>query len=268
MRPLLSILIYSNSWVALCFSTLVAGIAVHYQTNHIVLFFSWSFCSTVAAYQLHRLFRLKQLEHTVRSNRRLLWMKNTYGFQVIWFVINALASSILTLLLPFTTESLLFILLTGIVVGLYALPLNFMKNGIRNLPFMKNILICSSWTLVAVLPLTTANIDIDWKLLTLIFIAVFAQIVPFDIRDAKHDPKTMLTLPQLVGENSAKIVGLLLMITALSMQMTILGFSWFYPITLIIAAFGHLFPFQVGYQLRLEFMWELPLGMMGLWFMQ
>lgn len=266
MRPVLSILIYSNSWVAFCVAALVGGIAHHYQLPHLWLYTFWAFTGTVSAYQLHRLVRLRQLHHTVRSNRRLLWMQNSYPFQLAWLAVNLCAFGVMTLLVPFNVPNVALLLINAMIVGLYVLPLPFLKNGVRNLPFAKNLLISASWTCMCVFPFLEIPQHIPWEVIPLVFITVFAQIVPFDIRDVSYDPQSMKTLPQLIGEQAARYTGFVLLLAMLGLQYTLLGFHWLLPFTIFCGAVGHLIPFKVGYQLRLEFMWELPLGLMGLWF--
>lgn len=269
MRPTLSILIYTNSWVALCVASLVYGIGSYFKLAHLELFAFWSFTGTVSAYQLHRLFRLRQLKHSVRSNRRLLWMQNTYSFQITWFIVNFISCLVCMLYIPMTKEAMLLFGLDALVVALYALPLPFIGNGIRNIPFAKNILISLSWVGIILVPFASAKQLhlISWEIPTLIFIAVFAQIIPFDSRDVSHDRKLLFTVPQLIGTENAKYTGFLLLVIALALQTGLLGFHWLLPFTLFCGAVGHLISFKVGYQLRLEFMWELPLGLMGLWFL-
>ena len=237
MRPTLSILIYTNSWVALCVTSLVYGIGSYFRLDHLELFALWSFTGTVSAYQLHRLFRLRQLHHTVRSNRRLLWMQNTYSFQITWFIVNFLSCLVCTFYIPLTKECVFLIGLNALIVALYALPLPLIGNGIRHLPFAKNILISFSWVLIV--------------------------LIPF----ASHDPKSLFTVPQLIGVSLSKYLGFSLLCLALLFQLHLLGFHWLLPFTVFCGGVGHLISFKVGYQLRLEFMWELPLGLMGLWFL-
>ncbi len=269
MRPALSILIYTNSWVALCVTSLVYGIGSYFRLDHLELFALWSFSGTVSAYQLHRLFRLRQLNYTVRSNRRLLWMQNTYSFQIAWFILNFLTCLACMLYIPITKEFLILTGLNAIIVALYALPLPIIGNGIRHIPFAKNILISISWVLIVLIPFASDKhlARVGWEIPTLAFIAVFAQIIPFDCRDLEHDPKSLSTIPQLIGAQKARYVGFVLLIVALGLQTGLLGFHWLLPFTVLCGAIGHLIPFMVGYQLRLEFMWELPLGLMGLWFL-
>ena len=266
MRPTLSILIYTNCWVACCVASLVFGISYYYHIADAWLYGIWSFTGTVSAYQAHRLIRLRQLQYTVRSNRRLLWMQNTYTFQWIWLVVNALAFATLSLFIPLTFATILLIALNAIIVGLYVLPLPFLKNGFRSLPFAKNILISLSWTCIILVPFTSNNLHFDWRIPVLIFISVFAQIVPFDARDKDYDDQRMRTIPQLIGTNASRFFGFGLLLLALVFQIQLIGFHWILPFTIFCGAVGHLIPFKVGYQLRLEFMWELPLGLMGLWF--
>ena len=269
MRPTLSILIYTNSWVALCVTSLVYGIGSYFRLDHLELFALWSFTGTVSAYQLHRLFRLRQLHHTVRSNRRLLWMQNTYSFQITWFIVNFLSCLICTFYIPLTKECVFLIGLNALIVALYALPLPLIGNGIRHLPFAKNILISFSWVLIVLIPFASLKrLDlIPKEVPLLLFIAVFAQIIPFDSRDASHDPKSLFTVPQLIGVSLSKYLGFSLLCLALLFQLHLLGFHWLLPFTVFCGGVGHLISFKVGYQLRLEFMWELPLGLMGLWFL-
>jgi hypothetical protein len=269
MRPVLSILIYTNSWVALCVTSLVYGIGTYSGLDDMELFAIWSFTGTVSAYQLHRLFRLRQLNYTVRSNRRLLWMQNTYPFQIAWFIVNFLSCLICLFYILLTKEAVLLIGLNALIVSLYALPVRLIGNGIRNIPLAKNCLISISWVLIVITPFASDESMslIDWRIPVLVFIATFAQIIPFDIRDVPHDPKSLLTIPQLIGTKSAKYVGFNLLIAALLLQTSLLGFHWLLPFTVFCGAVGHLISFRVGYQLRLEFMWELPLGLMGIWFL-
>jgi hypothetical protein len=269
MRPALSILIYTNSWVALCVTSLVYGIGSYFRLDHLELFALWSFTGTVSAYQLHRLFRLRQLNYTVRSNRRLLWMQNTYSFQIAWFILNLLTCLACMLYIPITKEFLVLTGLNAIIVALYALPLPIIGNGIRHIPFAKNILISISWVLIILTPFASdKHLErTGWEMPLLAFIAVFAQIIPFDSRDLPHDPKSLATIPQLIGAQKARYAGFALLILALGIQTGLLGFHWLLLFTVFCGAVGHLIPFMVGYQLRLEFMWELPLGLMGLWFL-
>lgn len=269
MRPALSILIYTNSWVALCVTSLVVGIGSYFRLDHLELFALWSFTGTVSAYQLHRLFRLRQLKYTVRSNRRLLWMQNTYSFQITWFILNFLTCLACMLYIPITKELVILTAIDVVIVALYALPLPIIGNGIRHIPFAKNILISISWVLIILIPFASDKhlTRAGWEMPLLVFIAVFAQIIPFDSRDLTHDPKSLSTIPQLIGAQKARYVGFALLIIALGIQTGLLGFHWLLPFTIFCGAVGHLIPFMVGYQLRLEFMWELPLGLMGLWFL-
>lgn len=269
MRATLSILIYTNSWVALCVTSLVYGIGSYFRLHHLELFALWSFTGTVSAYQLHRLFRLRQLKHTVRSNRRLLWMQNTYTFQIVWFILNFITCLACMLYIPITKELIILTGLNALIVALYALPLPIIGNGIRNIPFAKNILIAISWVLIVLIPFASDKhlTRAGWEMPLLVFLAVFTQIIPFDSRDLAHDPKSLSTIPQLIGAQKARYVGFALLLIALSMQAHLLGFHWLLPLVVFCGAVGHLIPFLVGYQLRLEFMWELPLGLMGLWFL-
>lgn len=266
MRPTLSILIYTNCWVACCVASLVIGISNYFGIEDYWLYGIWSFTGTISAYQAHRIIRLRQLQYTVRSNRRLLWMQNTYTFQWVWLIVNSLVFGILSLMIPLTIQTILLILANALIVGFYVLPMPFLKKGIRSLPFAKNLLISASWTCITLVPLTSNQMHIDWRLIPVVFLSVFAQIVPFDARDKDYDDQRMRTIPQLVGTTTSKYIGFALLIAALTFQLSISDFHWLLILTVLLAIPGHFISFKVGYQLRLEFMWELPLAIMGLWF--
>jgi hypothetical protein len=163
-------------------------------------------------------------------------------------------------------ESAFLIGLNGVIVLLYALPLPLIGNGIRNFPFAKNILISLSWMIIILIPFAASGSFIPREILPIVFTAVFAQIIPFDSRDLIYDPKLLFTVPQLFGIQASKYIGLGLLILALSFQTFLLGFHWMLPFTIFCGAVGHLISFKISYQLRQEFIWELPLGLMGLWF--
>lgn len=269
MRPILSILIYSNSWVALCVASLVFGIGTRYNLRLLHFFVFWSYLGTVSAYQLHRLIRLKQLHHTVRTNRRLLWMQNTYTIQLCWFIVHFACFVFTFLFFPITGLGCLLLSLNAVIVTLYVLPIPILGYGIRNLPFAKNILISISWVLIVLIPFaSTKQLDtLPLEVTLLVFIAVFAQIIPFDSRDLPHDFQQLQTIPQLFGLKAAKIIGFSLLLIALFLQYSLIGFHWIVIPIILTGAIGHFISFRVGYQLRQEFIWELPLGLMGLWFL-
>ena len=114
----------------------------------------------------------------------------------------------------------------------YVIPIFKIKNieiSFRNFPSIKIFSICIAWAGISVFfPLYEAHsiIDLDVYLefiQRLLFLIVIA--LPFDIRDVKVDPESLKTLPQALGINAAKLVGLVLLLEFVLLELCKQNFS-------------------------------------------
>lgn len=256
-------LLYSNTWVAGCFGVLLYGFLVLNQVENAPIYTLWGFSGTIAAYQLHRLLRLRQIAPT--DNPRLQWMLQYRHFQWIWFLIHWSIFAFLSITFPWTVPAFLTLLVLGIITGLYALPLGNLS-GLRSLPFLKNLLIAGSWCSLLVVPLLQQQISIPVVELALIFGAVYIQIIPFDLRDIEHDHHAMHTIPQLIGRRDS-LFFYSTMIAVITLFLLFLDYSINLVLTYLFV--GILGVAKTPKKTQLEFyevLWELPLLILGLIF--
>ncbi|MBT8316557.1 MAG: hypothetical protein HKP59_02920 [Lutibacter sp.] len=101
----------------------------------------------------------------------------------------------------------------------YVVPLfktKKMEVSFRNFPFVKIISIAISWAGITVL---FPVYEIGIKFTSTVYIEFFqrflflvAILIPFDIRDVMIDPKSLKTLPQLLGVDKSKLVGYIMLV--------------------------------------------------------
>ena len=107
----------------------------------------------------------------------------------------------------------------------YVLPLFKIGNievSFRNFPSIKIISIALAWAGITVFfPLFdagyefTSSVYIEFIQRFLILISI---TIPFDIRDVSVDPRSLKTLPQLVGVGISKIIGYLLLLVVVLLE--------------------------------------------------
>lgn len=257
-------ILYTNIWVATCFAVLVFGICIGFRVEDAVNYTLFSFFGTLAAYQLHRFLRIHQYQQHISTNARLTWMlRHKLALQVI-FVIAVLGTAYFGFELLHTLMQFIVLGISGLIVLLYAFPLPFSKSGIRQIPYIKIILISLVWTIIASSPLLEKNSIPSWWLLTTIFFTTFLQIIPFDIRDLPVDDGNMHTIPQLFGATGSRMIassGILLLGVLLYHEA---GFHWSLLAYWGAALLGYWIPIRPKTLLFLEFLWETPLLFLGI----
>lgn len=267
MKQVAAAFIYSNTWVALSLSSLLFGICSYFQLEHTLLYTAFGFTSTISAYQLHRLFRLKELHTEQTDNSRLSWMKIHKQAQMWWFLLCITATAIFTLMIEWNRTAFLLLLINSIIVLLYALPIKQLGNGFRNLPFFKNLFISSSWMLVLALPFILEDRSLPVAIICQLGALTCLYILPFDIRDLPYDGKHMRTLPQLLGNEKVKIFGVVAISFCLLLLNEWIGFHWLLLVITIVTFVGFYLPLRQKNSLLLEFLWELPLFLIGCYFL-
>jgi hypothetical protein len=224
----------------------------------------FSFFGTVAAYQLHRFLRIHQYKDHLSTNIRLTWMlRNKWPLRIL-FLVSVLVSVIFSWRLIQTTEQLVLVGLSGVIVGFYALPISRFKGSMRQIPFLKIVLISLVWLLLVLLPGFGGSTPFPFWIAVVVFSTTAIQIIPFDIRDLSVDDPTMRTIPQIFGVFGSQLIataGILSLTTVLVLEST---FSWFLPLYLFSALFGYWIPISKKNLIFLEFLWEIPLLFLGL----
>lgn len=192
--------VYSNLWVALCATSLCLStqLMLGHQDSNVTFFV---FFSTLFSYNFQAILSLK----TSIISSKIKWIKAhlrvVYFFLFISVIISFYSS------FNFNSKTIFLVLILCTISFFYSLIL-------RNIPFIKIFLISISWGIstVALLVFESESINLDNKALS-IFIGktlfVSALIIPFDIRDSKHDSKKLRTIPQIFGNYKAKLIAIL-----------------------------------------------------------
>ena len=214
IKSILDYYIYSNFHVSLCAISYILLIFNQTKlsfeiTNHIVLDILFVLTATHFAYNF-----IKYYEHTVSKNKPI------HDFSITFFL-HALISFFILIYIFFVftfTKQVLAVCITFLTVA-YTIPF-YKKYNLRSYPIIKILTISISWTLsIVVLPFY--EILDSFQLIyysVIIFLMVTAQMVPFEIRDARLDAHYVKNSVNIYGLKAIKIVGYILLLSILVFQ--------------------------------------------------
>ena len=169
------------------------------------------FFAASLSYNLQRVVRHRSSK-TINSSRHR-WVYHQKKFLYSLIIISSCISGYLFFSL-FTFYELLYFSPLIAIALLYAVKV--FGKSLRDIPFIKIILIALSWAAVTVLIPAYINQESPandaWILFILNFIYIFALVIPFDIRDLDFDEPEKKTIPQLIGMRAAKYTAIALLI--------------------------------------------------------
>ena len=178
-------------------------------TNHIVLDILFVLTATHFAYNFIKYYELYISKH-----------KPIHDFSITFFL-PALISFFILIYIFFVftfTKQVLVVCITFFTVA-YTIPF-YKKYNLRSYPIIKILTISISWTLsIVVLPFY--EILDSFQLIyysVIIFLMVTAQMVPFEIRDARLDAHYVKNSVNIYGLKAIKIVGYILLLSILVFQ--------------------------------------------------
>lgn len=214
IKKIFDFYIYSNIHVAIagfCITkiTLIKfGIVGNYTPHFVAL-------SIIITYNF--------IHYYENKTSRLIWFKN-------WFFKNQKKIQVLTLLAgltlfyitlftEFDPKALLVLIPFGFITLFYVIPLykiGKIEVSFRNFPAIKIFSISVVWAGISVFfPLYEADymihIDVYLEFIQR-FLFLIVITLPFDIRDLKTDSELLETLPQVLGVNAAKKMGLVFLV--------------------------------------------------------
>jgi 4-hydroxybenzoate polyprenyltransferase len=168
------------------------------------------FFATMLSYCFQRVIRHSS---ALINSTRHQWIYNNKKYLYSLIIISSGISGCLFFTL-FTFYELLYFSPLLAITLFYAVKV--FSLSLRDIPFMKIILIALSWAAVTVLIPAYLNEDSSandtWVLFILNFIYIFALVIPFDIRDLDFDESEKKTIPQLIGMKAAKYTAIILLI--------------------------------------------------------
>ena len=200
--------VYALSWLTL----LKFGLA--YDRN--VLCFI--FFATITGYNFVKFFGLAKFHH----RRLTTWLKSIQVVTLLCFVLMVYFAFYLEL------NTLLVISIFAGITFLYAMPLLpkhlFMDNArkLRSIGGLKVYVIAVVWAGVTVgVPLLNANYIFNESVAIIgiqRFFLVLALMLPFEIRDLKYDSLKLATIPQKIGVNRTKWIGVVLLMLVVGLE--------------------------------------------------
>ncbi|WP_291870829.1 hypothetical protein [Maribacter sp.] len=108
-------------------------------------------------------------------------------------------------------EAILCCFLLIVFTGVYAIPVLPKARNFRDLGGLKIILVALVWSgITVIIPFLNLKQSLTWDVYMEAlqrFIIVLILLIPFEIRDLKHDPPELNTLPQRYGVTKSKIFG-------------------------------------------------------------
>lgn len=259
-------LLFSNCWVALSVGTLVTGLTNHHHVDSCWYWGLFSFSGTFVTYNFHRLVRHTSFKNAQISTERGRWLNQHRIFIIGCIGIITVIVSLIYFPFPIRTTSLWVILIAGIIVLGYALPIPFIEKSLRDIRGLKNVWITAVWVLLIYFILLESTHDIHHPDLIYIGLFTFVQIIPFDIRDLSYDSPTMKTLPQLVGIRGAQIIGTMLISFIIYSILRSHTFNLLLILTAICALLGLWWKQTPQRILMLEFVWDGTLIVLGLYY--
>jgi hypothetical protein len=174
----------------------------------------FAFLGTFTIYNFQRIVKFRS---SPNDSLHLKWVGENLHMLIALTILTGLATALVSIYLVhwnYTTLTLGTIVL--LVSIFYALKVQ--TKNLRDLPFFKIHLISAVWVItIAVFPLVNEQIYTHtiWTLGLSHYFYFLAICIPFDIRDLAFDKPSQRTIPQVLGVQSSKMIGILLLIAFL-----------------------------------------------------
>ncbi|PKP28727.1 MAG: hypothetical protein CVU01_03615, partial [Bacteroidetes bacterium HGW-Bacteroidetes-18] len=243
-KKILDFYIFSNIHVALAGFSLTKITLKNFgtETNLTPLFVAFSI---VISYNFIRYYEIK--------NNRLSWFKDWFFMNIkgilLLIILAILGLAYISFFADFNLKSLLILFPFAFMTFFYVIPLfkiGKLEVSFRNFPMIKIFSIVIAWAGISVFfPLFEAN----YQFTSVVYLEFFQRIlfllaitIPFDIRDMNADSKSLKTLPQILGINSVKVLGIMLLFGFVLLEIFKENFTYIgFLIVLIISIISGLF---------------------------
>ena len=212
---------YINSSIhvalAVCSLSWITLIEFDLSINFNLLIFT--FFATITGYNFVKYFGLAKFHHRSLAS----WLKYIQVFSLLCFV------GLIYFTLKLQIETLYTLAILGLITFLYAVPflpkkffLDQSKN-LRAISGLKIYVIALVWAVTTVIvPLIESNNHIENDaLITALqrFIYVIVATLPFEIRDMRYDSLKLATIPQRIGIQKTKLIGIILALQLLVLEL-------------------------------------------------
>lgn len=174
------------------------------------------FFATVLSYNFIRYYNISRIRTSaskwiITHKKSLILLNLICAFGVLLFSFSLKYESIIWML-PFALATIF-----------YSIPIYPIKTNLRSLATLKLFLIAFTWAGVTVLiPLIQHEISFDpdvWILFLQRFLFILAITIPFDLRDLNYDKIELKTLPQIIGKEKSKFVGIVAIVIFFNLEL-------------------------------------------------
>ena len=174
---------------------------------------NWEYCffvasSTILLYSLHRIVGIQRVG-SYEDKGRFAIIKKYKSHIILYASLSAISAIILFFRLPIDIK--LQVLVPSILSAFYILPAFSQGRRLRDIPFIKIIMIAICWAwLTAYIPLKDNGLSDfeNWYTVSRLMF-ILAITIPFDIRDMEVDKVTGVhTIVHYLGITRSKIAGL------------------------------------------------------------
>lgn len=197
-KKIIQNLVFLNIWIAFGSVGVAVTTLLYTKVELNYFFLGLVFFATLFGYNLQNL-SVKKV-HKERSNQ-IIWIESNN--KVIRF--TTIIASVFSIIFSYFSLSFLTVLISSpflFLVLFYRINL-LNKIKFRNIPGLKILIITICWTWsCCLLPQILYSIEIDWILVSFIFMYLLLITIPFDIRDMEFDEK-IKTIPQIIGAKNA-----------------------------------------------------------------
>lgn len=211
LKQIFDFYINSSIHVALAVVSLSWLTLLEFQTSTDKSILYFIFFATITGYNFIKYFGLAKFHHRSLAN----WLKLIQIFSLISFVLMGYYA------FQIHIKTYIYLEALGLITFLYAIPFlprRFLyddKQNLRSVGGIKIYVIAFVWSGVTVfIPLVNNGAYISEEIfITALqrFIFVIVLTFPFEIRDLKFDSLKLSTIPQKIGEQWTKIIGVILL---------------------------------------------------------
>ncbi|QSS96375.1 hypothetical protein [Psychroflexus sp. ALD_RP9] len=184
------------------------------------------FCSTIIGYNFVKYAGIAKFHYlSLTKNLQLIQLFSLVVFiTLLFFIFNC------------SWQELLLLVFISLLTIAYAIPFLPKAKNLRTIKGLKIFIIALVWTLTTVLlPLVNSIIIIDFHQLCFFslhrFVLILILLIPFEIRDVNYDDAQLKTLPQMMGVQLSKAIGIFLVFAQLGLA---IGFSLNYNLFILI----------------------------------
>ncbi|HRD52068.1 MAG TPA: hypothetical protein PKY96_05410 [Flavobacteriales bacterium] len=223
-NPVLRFMVHGHLVLALGAAAQVWWIGEEWFVEWSLIRSAVAFFATFACYGLLRLVRSR--EEGLGDVPLFAWYLAHQKAMLIAVVVSALLA--LMALGAEVLEALSRLWLVVVPALLYVVPLRGKDgrlHGLRRIPALKSFLVAWVWAAGTVLLAADGAQGMAWLLLIVFFCFYLALAIAFDLRDARVDPLSLRTVPQLLGQRAAKAMALLLLLPLVVLLYASLFFS-------------------------------------------